>query len=363
VSGLAQVEWEECLLEPRRNPKLEREVRRTLGLVPGSVRYFEHCPWLVRALARSNLQNGQLVHVELELADLVFLAVSQDSSCRYCYASQRAQLRIMGFDEGRIRRLEEASFLAEGDRRERLALDFARRVSRAAPAPSEADREALLEAGFSDGAIRELAYVAAQTVAANRNTTLIAVPLDSVEGLETRWSTRLLRPFIARTLRSRRRPGKPERLAPELREGPFAYVSLALDGLPAARIGREIFQEAWHSPILPPRVKALVFAVVARGLASERAEREATELLAPLGLDRDDVGEVLAHLTSPKLDALEEAALPFARESIRYRPVEIQRRGRGLREKLNPAEFLELVGVIGLANALVRLSLVLCEEG
>ena len=361
MATLQEVEWEECLLEPRRDAGIEREVRKAFGLIPSSVRFFTPCPWLVRSLYVRTFRNRQLVHIGIDLAELIFLAVSQDNSCRYCYASQRAAFRVMGFDEEWIRRVEEASFTAEADRSEKLALDFARRASRANPPPSKADKAALREAGYSDEAIKEIAYMASHTVMANRATTLPAVPVEDVEGIDSRWYFKLARPFVARLLLSRKKSGRPEFLPSELRTGPFAYVALELDGLPIARSSREILDWAWDSPILSQRAKALVFAVVARGLGSKRSEAEAKRLLAPLGLDEGEVNEILSHLASPKLDPIEAAIVPYARETIRYRPADIQRSGRKLREQLSIEQFLELVGVASLANATCRLSLVLCE--
>jgi AhpD family alkylhydroperoxidase len=362
MTTLQNVEWGECLLEHRRDAELERDVRKALGVPWPLIRFYSPCPWLARAFINSNYRNGQLAHIDVDLADLIFLAVSQDNSCRHCYASQRAALRILGFDEARIRHVEEASFYAEADRSEQLALDFARRFSRANPPLSAADRAALREAGYSDEAIKEIAYMAFYTVYSNRTTTLPAVPLKRAEGIDSHWRVRLLRPLIARNLRSRRGSGRPEFLPSEMKTGPFAYVWLELDGLPVARIWLEIFDSAWRSQILGERTKALVLAVVARGLGSKRSEGEAKRLLSPLGLDEGQVDEILAHLASPKLDPIEAAIVPYARETIRYRPVDIQRRGRKLREQLSVEQFLELVGLASLANATCRLSLVLCES-
>ena len=43
---------------------------------------------------------------EADLAGRVGLVVSQDNSCRYCYAGARALLNLMGVDDQRIRKLE-----------------------------------------------------------------------------------------------------------------------------------------------------------------------------------------------------------------------------------------------------------------
>ncbi len=362
MTSFQDIEWEACLLEPAQDSELERELRKKFRFVPPSIPLFAPCPWLARSLVHGSYRKNQLVHTDLALADLIFLAVSQDNSCRYCYGAQRALLRILGFDEERIRRLEASSFTAEGDPRERLVLDFARRISRSNPPPTESDWEALRKTGFSDDAIKEIVYVAARTAGANRVATLPALPLELGEGIEKRWFVKWLRPLAARFIRSRLYGrGEPAFLPPEQKTGPFAYVALELDGLPIARTLRETLDAAWSSPILTPRAKALVFAVIARGLGSKRSEREATSLLAPHGLDEGQVEEILSHLASPKLEPIEAAIVPFARETIRFRPADIQRRARKLREELTVEQFLELVGVVGLANETCRMSLALCE--
>jgi alkylhydroperoxidase family enzyme len=131
-----------------------------------------------------------------------------------------------------------------------------------------------------------------------------------------------------------------------------------LDRLPAAEVLRSVLEDAWASSVLPKRTKAMVFAVVARGLGCERGEEEAARLLGDEGLGGDVVGEVLSRLASPKLDDLESAIVPFARETLWYRPAQIQRRGRELRSLLSNEQFIELVGIAALANAVCRMSVI-----
>lgn len=362
MASMQEVEWEACLIPPRKDPELEREIRKTWGIVPPVTRFLSHSPWVARSFARGNFHHGKLVHIPIRLADVVYLAVSQDNSCRYCFAAQRALLRIQGFDKERIARIEQAFVSAEDDPRESLVLDYARKISQSNPPPTAADRVALRQAGYSDEAITEIAYVATFTVGANRLGTLPALPVDDVEGFEDRWHVRLLRPLIARMQHSKEQQGQPDSLPPELKTGPFAYVDLEFDGLPLARVSRETMEAAWSSSVLSQRAKGLVFAVVARGLDSKRSEQEARRLLAPLGLDDGDVDEILSHLASPKLDPIEAAIVPFARETIRYRPADIQRRARKLLEQLSVEQFMEFVGVVGLANGICRRSLALCEN-
>ena len=105
MASLQDVEWEACLVPPRRDAELEREIRKVWGTVPPVARYLAHSPWLSRYLTRGNFRHGKLVHIPVRLGEPVFLAVSQDNSCRYCFAGQRASLRIQGFDNERIRRI------------------------------------------------------------------------------------------------------------------------------------------------------------------------------------------------------------------------------------------------------------------
>jgi len=51
--------------------------------------------------------------------------------------------------------------------------------------------------------------------------------------------------------------------------------------------------------------------------------------------------------------------VPFARETVRYQHADIQRRMREVTAGMRPAEIVELVGVVSLANAVGRLSVLL----
>lgn len=350
-----QMDWEAQLVEPVDAPELEEEARRALGVVPPFLGYTASCPWLTRMMFTGAAQSGVLAHLDRDLADLVFLAVSQDNSCRYCYASQRTLLRLGGVPEQRIRQLEETSFAVDLSAQRKAALDFARCVSRSDPAPTRSDVEGLRSAGYTDSLIKELAAFAAVGLAANRITTLLAIPTEDVEAFPDRWYIRLLRPLITWRLRRNAKVGRDQPLGPGELSGPWAYLRKALAPVPYAHQFGNSIDEYWASPILSRRLKALVAAVIARGLSAPRAERDATGLLADEGLKEADVEEILAHLGSPQLDRLETLALPFARDTIRSQGVTLQRRARDVRKELSAAEYLELVGVAAFANAAARL--------
>jgi alkylhydroperoxidase family enzyme len=359
MTALQDVEWEACLLEPQRDAALERFVRDEMGGVPPIVPYFAVCPWVVRSLMAINQYRVRLVHVSFALADLIGLVVSQENSCRFCYATQRVLLRAQGLPEGRIPQLEDDFAAARLDPRERSALEFARRIARCSPRPSAADRAALGQAGWSAEAVGELAFVAAAHVYFNLVATIPALPVARLERMSRTWWLGLLAPLFGRRLRAHQVRGDRQALPPQPATAPFAGLVQALDGLPAALSLRRVLDEAWQSPALPARAKALVFAVVARGVGCPRSELEARRLLQALDMDAAAVEETLAHLGSPALSALESLAVPFARETVRYRPIQVQRRARQLAGALDRTQLVELIAISALANAVSRLCLAL----
>jgi AhpD family alkylhydroperoxidase len=358
---LRNTEWAEPLLEPRRNQTLERWAKRRTGIIPAGIEYLAACPEIVHMYYE--LEFAPRVHIDPDLFGLIALVVSQDNSCRYCYAGTRVLLTLMGVPENRIRELELALQGSQDDLRIQPALDFARRLSRANPLPSAADKKALREAGFSAGAVKELAFMAGTVVVANRIATLPALPPQPAERLADSRLLRLLRPLLAWRVRPLLRPTvEPERISDDRKRGPYSDLVLALDGLPAAGVLRNALDAVWASPHSTPRAKALVFAVIARGLGCLRSEREAFRLLAQEGLGKDETEKILADLAGPELDAIEAAFVPYARQTLWCEPVSIQRRGRALLEHLSTEQFLELVGLASLANMVCRLEVILDDS-
>ena len=69
------------------------------------------------------------------------------------------------------------------------------------------------------------------------------------------------------------------------------------------------------------------------------------------------VDDLLANLASPLLTPAETVIVPYVRETTRYQPAPIQRRGRALRERLDNAVLLETIGISALANMICRVEL------
>ena len=361
MAAIEEVEWEDCCVEPRRDPEIERFARAELGFVDPRIRYLSASPWVARTAVRLTATYTRLAHLDQDVGNLAILVVSHSNSCRYCFAASRLLVRTAGIPDERIRRLEQDLMTADVSPRERAALELARKVSRWNPAPGAADLEALRNLGWTHDEVRDVALSAATVAAINRLTTLPAIPVTFMESLPDRTLVRLFRPLISRYLKRVGGPPRAPVLDEDQRRGPFAYLVEAVNGTSFAARLRSLIDDAWSAPELPPRTKALVCAVVARSLDDAPSEREASRLLAAEGFPADDLEEVLSHLASPRLDTLEAEAVIFARETVHYRPALIQRRARALREKLGPEQQMGLIGMTSVANMLSRLGVLVAS--
>ena len=227
-------------------------------------------------------------------------------------------------------------------------------MTRASPLVTPQDLESLRAAGYSDAEIREMAFCVAFIAFFNRISTIPALPPHSWEQLADRWFIRLFRPLYARMVRGWRKRGQPASFA-RPPEGPFAGLLLQFEGSPIGPVLASALDDLWVSPILSRQCKALMFAVVSRGLGCQSSHDEMARVLEAEGLKAADAEQILAHLGGPRLGADETALLAFARDTIWYEPIQIQRRARELRERLSAAQFVEAVGVVALANSLCRL--------
>ena len=143
---MRDIEWLEPLIEPEPSQALKQYARQNLGVASSTLGFFASCPWVMRGMI--DLLSTKRVHIDHDLTDLVALMVSRDNSCRYCYAASRMILRLLGMSEERIRRLEQDLEMAQLDARTKLALDFAARISRSNPSPTQADKKALLDLDY-----------------------------------------------------------------------------------------------------------------------------------------------------------------------------------------------------------------------
>jgi AhpD family alkylhydroperoxidase len=189
-----------------------------------------------------------LVDLDFPTADLVALVVSQEHSCRYCYAVTRMQLRILGMSEERMQQLEQRLASGELEPKAAAAVRFTRRMSRSNPQLTPQDLEPLREA---DTATRRFARSRTSSLPphSNRIATIPALPPQSWEQLADRWFVRLLRPLFARMVRGMRKYGQPASFA-RPPEGPFAGLLLQFEGSPIGPALASTLDDLWASPIL-----------------------------------------------------------------------------------------------------------------
>src|SRR6516165_1743685 len=161
-------------------------------------RVLDYVAWEA-CLVEPHPEYGLLMYLDQNVADLLTLVVSQENSCRFCYAVQRALLWGLGMSEDRIQRLEQELSTSPAPRTV-AAIAFGRSQSRTGPAGAWDARQALHRAGFSDEEIKEIAFTTAATDLLNRACTIPAIPVRPVERMPDQLRMRLLRPLIKRIL-------------------------------------------------------------------------------------------------------------------------------------------------------------------
>ena len=306
-----------------------------------------------RAVIDLHPEYGLLMHLDQTLADLVVLVVSQENSCRFCYAAVRGLLWAQGMSWTRIQRMEQDPTRADLPPRTMAAVAFGRSQSRSGPAGARAARETLRRSGLGVDEMKEIAFTAALTDFNNRAHTIPAIPAYPIESMPDRLYVRLLRPLLGLIVKRHRYRGQPTMLDPV---PPYAYGRLVetYAGSPIGAILARTLAELWASPHLTRRCKLLMLAVIARGLGCEVCAPEVSEALRREGL-KESTSPRSWLISSARVDDIERLLVPFARETIWYEPAPLQRRARMLRDRLSGPQLLEAIGVASLANGLCRM--------
>jgi len=354
-----QLQWEQPLTPEFADAAWEAEVRGLFGgMMPNCLHRIASSAWVRRAyldLMRGPIRT--LTRAETELAGLV---TSQENACRYCYGSARVRMKMMGFTDEMVDRIERNVQLVEADPRERELVQFCRNLARSKPRPSRKAREQMREVGFSDLQTAELAFAVAGMGFGNRVSTLLAVPPDldlEAEGKKVKGIWQKLSSWLPGNKPAQGLP--PADYPPPTFKGPYAPLVRALEGSPAASTLEVILNNAFTSVVLPRRTLSLIFAVVAHTLQCEICEEAAGALLDVEGFSRGDLGEVIETLASPRLTEMEALLIPWARDTVWMpeQPARIQERTRPLRDALGPEVLVEAAGAAALANCCVRLTM------
>lgn len=359
---LAEIQWGAPILQAVADPAWEAEIKRRGGRVGEVDRRVTPSPWLREVCLQ--VTTYRPTQISPRLTNIGMLVISQENSCRYCYGANRAYMKILGYPESFISRLERDTQLAELDAMERGFIAFCRNLARSRPRPAKAERETLLQLGYAPLAVNEIALLISLGCFYNRIGILTACPPEfGFERMANGFVGRLLG-FAAPMLRSltaakSATPGTSSNMIAALGEGAFGSVVSTLAGLNGATTMKAGLDGAFASTELPRHVKALMFAVVGRTLGCRHTEAGARQLLATEGFSDSEFENTLASLDSKRVSANESRLLSWVRDTVYYQTGPIQNQTRALAADIGEAAMLEAIGVAALANGTVRLAMLL----
>lgn len=353
---LSEITWGDSILPSVSDPAWEAEVKRRAGHVSEIDRRAAPSPW-VREMCVS-VVTYRPVAMPQRLFNIGALVTAQENSCRYCYGANRAYMKVLGYSEDFISRLEQDAALAELDDRARAFVAFCRRLARSRPRPMKAECEALIALGFAPLAVTEMALIIAMACNHNRIGLLSACPPEhGFERMANGFLAPLTRPLLRMAL-SLHKPPQPRMLdAGTLCAGPFGPVVAAAAGVPATTIFKAALDGAFASALLPRATKALMFAVVARTLECRTSESEARKLAAAEGFADAEIDSALATLRCARLSPADEGLLAWVRDTVYYQIGPIQKKTAQLAAQIGHPAILEAIGTAALANATVRLAM------
>ena len=140
-----------------------------LGFIPNVLRVYALRP---RHLELWNAFYDDLMRGDSTLTrpqrEMIAVVVSTVNRCHYCMVSHSAYLRKLTGDPVLVEQLRTNYKYADLEPRERAMLDFAVKLTEQSAACTEADVEALREAGWSDEDVMDIAEVAAMFNFTNR---------------------------------------------------------------------------------------------------------------------------------------------------------------------------------------------------
>ena len=361
---LNEIQWGEPLLPLVADPAWEAEVASRGGR-PNTVDLrTAPLPWLREFCFSARTYFYSVAVMPERLFPMVAMVVAQENSCRYCYGLNRALLKILGYSEAFIDGVERNMRVAELDEREHAVLAFCRNLARSRPRPARSEAEALINLGYSPLAVAEIAACVAGSCFYNRVITMTACPPQEDLERASRSPVEVLKGIAATFMQgiaARRQVTRT--IAPldtaTLADGAFGPVVATLAGLPAAANVKAAVDGAFASAVLSPSAKALMFAVVARALDCPTSEAEARKLLKGDDMDDAEIDAALATLKSKRLASRESSLLPWARDTVNYVTPVMQKQTRTLAAEIGDTAVLEAIGTAALANAIVRLAMLL----
>ncbi|WP_218509953.1 carboxymuconolactone decarboxylase family protein [Variovorax sp. dw_308] len=356
---LNEIQWSDPVLPVAHDAEWEAELKRRGARIMDVDRRVAPIRWLREAAYEA------VSYVPVNLPERLYrignMVTAQENACRYCYGATRAYMKVLGYPESFIQQVERDTQMAELDDKERAYIAFCRSLARSRPRPAAAERAALLKGGYTQAQIGEIAFAISLGCLFNRITTLLACPPEKDFERMASGPLRGLLGF-ALPLMKKFAKGKPAEAPLDdaaLAAGPFGVVVAPLAGLRAGNVMKAALDGAFQTGALSRSAKALMFAVVSRTMGCPHCDAAATRMLLDEGLDQAEIESALATLRCPRLAAGESGLLAWARDTVYYEPSAIQQRTRALGAEIGEAKLLEAIGIASLANATVRLAMLL----
>jgi len=356
---LSEIQWSDPVLPAAPDAAWEAELKRRGAQVLEVDRRVAPSRWLREAAYEAT--NYVPAALPERLYRMGSMVTAQENSCRYCYGANRAYMKVLGYSESFIQKVERDVQTAELDDKERAYIAFCRSLARSRPRPAAAERAALLKLGYTPAEIGEIAYLISFGCFYNRVSTLMACPpeqkFERMASGPLRWLLAFAMPLMKKFAPTRPIETVPDRAA--LAAGPFGVVLAPLAGLPASRVMKAALDGSFASGVLSRTAKLLMFAVVSRTLGCPHCEGAAARLLIEEGLSPTEIESAMTTLRCTSLAQREAGLLAWARDTVYYEPASIQQKSRALGAQLGADALLEAIGVASLANGTVRLAMLL----
>lgn len=354
--GSIDMPWAEPLLPRVSDPYFQKVVKARFGKVPDIFFRVSPSRWLREAVMEWPQYKVQ--HFPSKLAYIAGLICAQENACRYCIGVSRAYLKSQGYNDSFIDMIERDRQLAELDEKERVFVQFCRSLSRSSPRPPKSLVTRLQRLGYSELAVKEMAWWIVANCFINRVSTFIAVP--PMGDLE-RMSQGMLGKVFRRVLKKRIETAQRTELASVAVGDGQSFVKMmdSLRGLPAVDYIGTALHGAMQSDVLSKELMILMFSVVAKTLQCEFCISESKEMALQMGFEEEEYERALLTLNSKVLSDQESEILKWTRETIHFDTFAIQERIKQLSAKIDNVVLLEAIGLASLANAVVRLAILI----
>ena len=129
-----EIEWSEPILPVVEDTEWRKQVKHELGgESPDLMMIVSPSEWLRIVCLKWPRYLPQ--EFSLRLADIATLVCAQENACRYCYGIAKAQLKLFGYSEKLVSKIEMGVHLAELDEKELTFIQFCRNLARSSPRP------------------------------------------------------------------------------------------------------------------------------------------------------------------------------------------------------------------------------------